>query len=46
MNDREERKEFFVVSITGKDREANFLSHVFGVLTIAEGFFRSRKKVK
>lgn len=34
------------VSITGKDREANFLSHVFGVLTIAEVFFRSRKKVK
>lgn len=45
MIEKKERN-FFVVSITGKDRETNFLSHVFGVLTIAEVFFRSRKKVK
>lgn len=37
----------FGVSITGKtEKLTNFLSHVFEVLTIAEVFFRKRKKVK
>lgn len=43
------RKEgiYFGMSIKGKrNRETNFLCHVFGVLTVAVVFFRSRKKAK